>query len=86
MITFSINICLNVSSDMAWSSLLLAWLRNQLSKSSEHSGLSTRQFHNVSTCSKLSPVRDTNKKIGPWDLCCFKETPLRKVGYDVIDK
>ena len=41
---------------MAWWSLLLAWFRNQLRQSSEHSLSSAKHDHNVSTCSRLSPA------------------------------
>ena len=54
-LTFSTKMCLNVSSPIAWWSLLLAWLRNQLKQSSEQCVSVARLFHSVSTCSRLSP-------------------------------
>lgn len=60
--TFSKNICLNVSRQRAWWSLLLAWLRNQFRQSSEHSLSRATQRHKVSTCSRFRPTA-YNKEI-----------------------
>lgn len=54
--TFSRNICLNVSRQRAWWSLLFAWLRNQFRQSSEHSLSRATQRHRVSTCSRFRPT------------------------------
>lgn len=60
--TFSRNICLNVSRQRAWWSLLFAWLRNQFRQSSEHSLSRATQRHRVSTCSRFRPTA-YNKEI-----------------------
>lgn len=65
--TFSRNICLNVSRQRAWWSLLFAWLRNQFRQSSEHSLSRATQRHRVSTCSRFRPT-------------AYKERPASSYG------
>ena len=77
------NICLNVSSPSACWSLLPAWLRNQLSASSQQSESLARQAHNVSTWSRLNPANIHTLLSIKWCMPTKQETSCTGLFWDI---
>lgn len=82
--TFSRKICLNVSRQRAWWSLLFAWLRNQFRQSSEHSLSRATQRHRVSTCSRFRPTAYKERPASSYSvisLFCENFLPLKNSSF-----